>query len=280
MSDVNVLPELKQIIGAMLFASKNPLGVPEIRKCLQGVAEERGGAEAAFAEVTPKDVREALDAFREDLSRMKTGFTVVELAQGFRLENDPSCGPWLRHLLQKGRANRLSKPALETLAIIAYRQPCTRAQIETVRGVAVDQILRNLIEMQLIRITGRSELPGRPWLFGTTQKFLEYFGLRDVRELPGVEELRRMEEEQEKARAAKAVAGEPAEETAIVAAPEAAPGDEPAAAGDVASSGAADDDADEKDDDEYDDDEFEDDDEDEDEDEDDDYDEEDDDEDF
>lgn len=224
MSDVNVLPELKQIVGAMLFAAKAPLGVTEIKKCLQGVAEERGGSYADFGQLAPREIRDAIDAFRDDLGKMKAGFTVVELAQGFRLENDVSCGPWLRVLLQKGRANRLSKPALETLAIIAYRQPCTRAQIETVRGVAVDQILRNLMELQLVRITGRSELPGRPWLFGTTQKFLEYFGLRDVRELPGVDELRRLEEEQEKARAEKAGSDEPA-----VLAGEPAPADEPSA---------------------------------------------------
>ncbi len=93
-------------------------------------------------------------------------------------------------------AAQLSRPALETLAIIAYRQPCTRAEIEAVRGVAVDQIIRNLMEMQLIRIVGRSELPGRPWLFGTSQKFLEHFGLKRLDDLPGTEELRRLEQEQ------------------------------------------------------------------------------------
>jgi segregation and condensation protein B len=82
---------------------------------------------------------------------------------------------------------------LETLAIIAYRQPCVRSEIEAVRGVAVDQILRNLLELQLVRIVGRSELPGRPMLYGTTQKFLEYFGINDLNDLPGVEELKGLE---------------------------------------------------------------------------------------
>lgn len=201
MSEHDVLPELKQIIGAMLFASKTPVTVGDIRRCLEQVAEAHGGPVRDFAAVTPEDIRTALEALDQALSAQKVGFHVIELANGFRLENDANCGLWLRHLLQKGRPNRLSKPALETLAIIAYRQPCTRAEIEAVRGVAVDQILRNLMDMQLIRITGRSELPGRPWMFGTAQKFLEYFGLRDVKELPGVEELRRMEEEQERKRA-------------------------------------------------------------------------------
>jgi segregation and condensation protein B len=201
MSDQAVLPELKQIIGAMLFASKTPITVGDIRRCLEEVAEAHGGPVRDFAAVTLEDIRTALESLGQLLEAQKLGFHIVEMANGFRLENDANCGLWLRHLLQKGRPNRLSKPALETLAIIAYRQPCTRAEIESVRGVAVDQILRNLMDMQLIRITGRSELPGRPWMFGTAQKFLEYFGLRDVKELPGVEELRRMEEEQERKRA-------------------------------------------------------------------------------
>jgi segregation and condensation protein B len=225
MSDQDVLPELKQIIGAMLFASKTPITVGDIRRCLEQVAESAGGPARDFGAVTPEDIRTALEALTETLQNQKAGFHVVEVAHGFRLENDANCGLWLRHLLQKGRPNRLSKPALETLAIIAYRQPCTRAEIEAVRGVAVDQILRNLMDMQLIRITGRSELPGRPWMFGTAQKFLEYFGLRDVKELPGVEELRRMEEEQERKRKETPVeAAEPVLqlETSETAAPETA----------------------------------------------------------
>ncbi len=261
MSEHDVLPELKQIIGAMLFASKTPITVGDIRRCLEQVAEAHGGPARDFAAVTPEDIRTALEALDQALGAQKVGFHVIELANGFRLENDANCGLWLRHLLQKGRPNRLSKPALETLAIIAYRQPCTRAEIEAVRGVAVDQILRNLMDMQLIRITGRSELPGRPWMFGTAQKFLEYFGLRDVEDLPGVDELRRMEEEQERKRKEETPVSEPAlqEAPAQPTVAEADPGvkpDEPDEAGDEES---------DPDDDEYDEDEFDDDDEDEDE---------------
>ena len=99
-------------------------------------------------------------------------------------------------MLQKGRGARLSLPALETLAIVAYRQPCVRSEIEAVRGVAVDAILKNLLEMQLVRVVGRSEMPGRPWMFGTTQKFMEHFGLKSLDDLPGTDELRRLEAEQ------------------------------------------------------------------------------------
>lgn len=199
-----VLPELKQIIGAMLFVRKEPLTVAEIRRVLSATAERRGGITSDFAKAGEDLVREAIAALGRELSERKMGFHVMEVAGGFRLENDANCGPWLRTMLQKGRGARLSLPALETLAIVAYRQPCVRSEIEAVRGVAVDAILRNLLEMQLIRVVGRSELPGRPWMFGTTQKFMEHFGLKSLDDLPGTDELRRLEAEQARVRAPKA----------------------------------------------------------------------------
>jgi segregation and condensation protein B len=191
-----VLPELKQIIGAMMFVRKEPLTVAEIRRVLTSTAERRGGVTADFAKANEKQVREAVAELERELAERKLGFHILEVAGGWRLENDANCGPWLRVMLQKGRGTRLSLPALETLAIIAYRQPCVRSEIEAVRGVAVDAILRNLLEMQLIRVIGRSELPGRPWMFGTTQKFMEHFGLKSLDDLPGTDELRRLEAEQ------------------------------------------------------------------------------------
>jgi len=203
-----VLPELKQIIGAMLFVRKEPLTVEEIRRVLTATAERRGGITSDFAKANEALIREAVDELSRDLVERKAGFHVTEVAGGWRLENDANCGPWLRTLLQKGRGTRLSLPALETLAIIAYRQPCVRSEIEAVRGVAVDQILRNLMEMQLVRVIGRSELPGRPWMYGTTQKFMEHFGLKSLDDLPGTDELRRMEA-QMSAKGKKKPAGEP-----------------------------------------------------------------------
>ena len=196
MSDVEVLPELKQIVGALLFVSKQPLSVADIHRVLQQVAEVWGGNTKDFAGATEADIQVVIDQLRADLTEKHIGVHVMEVANGFRFENDSSCGPWLRHLLERGRPTRLSRPALESLAIIAYRQPVMRSEIEAVRGVQVDQIIRNLLEMQLIKIVGRSELPGRPWQFGTTQKFLEHFGLKNLMDLPGIEELRRMEDEQ------------------------------------------------------------------------------------
>ena len=196
MSDIEILPELKEIIGAMLFVARQPLTLADLRRVMAQVAETQGGITKDYARATEADLVAAVQQLKVDLIERRVGLEINEVANGFRLENNPLCGPWLRHLLEKGRPSRLSRPALETLAIIAYRQPCTRADIEKVRGVAVDQIIRNLLEMQLIRIMGRSDLPGRPWLFGTTQRFLEHFGLRNVDDLPSVQELRRMETEQ------------------------------------------------------------------------------------
>lgn len=237
MDEADVLPELKQIVGSLLFAAKQPMTTADLRRVLKDTARDYEGAAVDFATLKEKDIAEAVAALDETLRQTKVGIHVSEVANGFRLQNDISCGIWLRTMLDKGRANRLSKPALETLAIVAYRQPCTRSEIEAVRGVAVDAMLRNLIEMQLVKVLGRSELPGRPWLFGTTQKFLEYFGLRSLEELPGIEELKRREKQAEAIRAVEEAQAEtpplfPEEGDAGAAAEgtsEPAPGDEAAA---------------------------------------------------
>lgn len=205
MSDVNVIPELKQIIGALLFAAREPVSVDTIRKVLRDAAKQYEGPVKDFEKATVDDIKAALEQLNNDLTRQHAGIHVGEVANGYRLQNDLNCGLWIRQMLEKGRSNRLSKPALETLAIIAYRQPCTRQEIEAVRGVQVDAIMKNLMEMQLVKAAGRSELPGRPWLFATTQKFLEYFGLKNVQDLPGIEELRRMEKAQADAKRNEAI---------------------------------------------------------------------------
>jgi segregation and condensation protein B len=191
MSEIDVLPELKEVVGTLLFAAKSPLSVDEILRVIRQTAEKEGGMAADYGEAARGQVEEAVNALRRQISEAHVGFQLCEVGGGFRFENIPACGPWVRQLLDKGRSKGLSVPALETLAIVAYRQPCTRAQIEEVRGVAVDQILRNLLELQLVRIAGRSPLPGRPWLFGTTQHFLEHFGLRSLDDLPSREDLSR-----------------------------------------------------------------------------------------
>ena len=198
MNSPETLPELKEIIGAMLFAAKGPVTSKQIRKVFMQVAEDRGGMFAHFADVKEKQITDIMEEINRILLETRLGFSVHEVVGGSRLQNNLNCGPWVRELLEKGKPNRLSRPALETLAIIAYRQPCVKSEIEGVRGVAVDAILKKLLEMQLLKIVGRSELPGRPLLFGTTQKFLEHFGLTSLEELPGISELRRVQEEKNK----------------------------------------------------------------------------------
>ena len=191
-STVEVLPELKQIVGAMLFAAREPLTVKRIRKAMIETGSGFGGPYEQYAKATDKQIEGALDQFREELEKSRLGLGVALVGGAYRLQNDAACGPFVRALLEKNQAMRLTKPALETLAIVAYRQPCLRSEIEEVRGVSVDAVLRKLIDMQLVRVVRRSELPGRPWLFGTTQKFLEHFGINTIDDLPGSQELKRM----------------------------------------------------------------------------------------
>jgi segregation and condensation protein B len=193
MSSMEVLPELKQILGSLLFAAKKPLTAKELRKVLADAGASYGGPYEQFASIKEDEIIAAVEELKAELSRGSSGLCIADVAHGYRLQNEINCGPWVRTLLDKDHNARLSKPALETLAIIAYRQPILRSEIESVRGVAVDQVLRNLVEMQLVKVVARSDLPGRPWLFGTTQRFLEHFGLRGLDEMPGMEELKRME---------------------------------------------------------------------------------------
>jgi segregation and condensation protein B len=181
MPNLDALPGLKQILGALIFGSNRPLSLRELRDCLVEVAESDASVRV-YADVDNKQLRDSLNELTADLERNHAGFSLHETAGGFRLQSDAECGRWLKHLL-KAKPHRLSRPALETMAIIAYRQPISRADIETIRGVGVAHIIKALMEMQLVRIAGRSELPGRPFLYGTTHAFLDHFGLKDLRDL-------------------------------------------------------------------------------------------------
>jgi segregation and condensation protein B len=185
--------ELKQILGAIVFAARQPMTTGAIRKILQETAEINREEAATYGGIKESEIMASLHQLQVDCDTGKSGVHLIESAEGFRFQSDPVGGPWIRHMLNVGKPTRLSRPALETLAIIAYRQPISRAELEGVRGVAVDHVIRMLMEMQLIKIVGRSELPGRPMLYGTTALFLEHFGLKDVKELPGITELARME---------------------------------------------------------------------------------------
>ena len=259
--------ELKQVLGAIIFAARQPMTAGAVRKVLQETAEINREEAAIYGGIKEAEIKSALHQLQAECDAGKLGVHLVESAEGFRFQSDPAGGPWVRHMLNVGKPTRLSRPALETLAIIAYRQPISRAELEGVRGVAVDHVIRMLMEMQLIKIVGRSELPGRPMLYGTTTLFLEHFGLKDVKELPGITELARMDamrKKQEEAVAAVQETTAPREEAVEPDAADKSEGEDESHPADA----DAEEDADEEDEDEFDDEDEDEDDEDEDEDED------------
>lgn len=187
MEDKNEMPALKQLLGALIFGANRALKVAEMQKCLADVAQQEGGDTEVFKKVKEQDIISALEELQEDMKKQRTGFFLKQIAGGYMFQSDASCGKWLKNLLDRGRPDRLSHPALETLSIIAYRQPVTKAVIESIRGVDVSHMIKTLMEMQLVRIVGRSDLPGKPFLYATTQAFLEHFGLKDLKELSSIE---------------------------------------------------------------------------------------------
>jgi segregation and condensation protein B len=181
---------LSQVIEALLFAAQKPLTTRELLAAIKGAGAEDELMPNEFAKATEGQVAAALEQLKIDYVQQNRAFQLAEKSEGWQLASDPTYAPWVRQLFPAIKPARLTPPSLETLAIVAYRQPITRADIEAVRGVAVDGVLQNLMERGLVKIGGRAEVPGRPLLYETTQFFLEHFGLRDLDELPNAEELR------------------------------------------------------------------------------------------
>ena len=183
---------LAKIIEAVLFSAQKPLSIREITTAIKG-AQDDAAADGAndFSRVREPEIAAALEQLKIEYVQQERAFQLVEKAEGWQLVTEPQYAQWVRQLYPAPKPARLSAPALETLAIIAYRQPITRADVEAVRGVNIDGVLQTLMERGLVKIAGRAEIPGRPLLYETTQFFLEHFGLRDLDELPNVEELRK-----------------------------------------------------------------------------------------
>jgi len=183
---------LTRVIEALLFSAQKPLSIPEIATAIKGAEGDPAGAGPnEFSRVREAEVAAALEQLKIDYVEQERAFQLVEKAEGWQLATDPQYAQWVRQLFPAQKPARLSAPALETLAIIAYRQPITRADVEAVRGVNIDGVLQTLMERGLVKIAGRAEVPGRPLLYETTQFFLDHFGLRNLDELPNVEELRK-----------------------------------------------------------------------------------------
>jgi len=181
---------LARVIEALLFSAQKPLTLRELRGAIVGAGDEDSLSPNEFAHTSEADVAAALEELKVQYIEEQRGFQLAEKAEGWQLATDASYARWVQQLHPAPKVARLSPPALETLAIIAYRQPVTRADVEAVRGVSIEGVLQNLIERGLVKISGRAEVPGRPLLYDTTQFFLEHFGLRTLDELPNAEELR------------------------------------------------------------------------------------------
>ena len=167
-------PQVRAVLETLIFASPQPITAKEISRVLQGVSRE--------------DWERELLELRADYARDERGLQIVEVAAGYQITTRPEYNDWVRELLDPRTPTRLSIQALETLAVIAYKQPVTLPEIIELRGVKSGGVVKTLLEKRLIRITGRKEVVGRPMLYGTTKQFLLHFGLKDLEELPKIEE--------------------------------------------------------------------------------------------
>ena len=177
---------LQEIIGSLLFASETPLTANELRDSVRAVEAEEGENKEVmevYRTCTSKEIEAALRGLEKALEVAGRGFKLVCTGGTYRMQTTPSCGRYVRAMLKLDRPNRLGRASLETLAIVAYRQPLTKSEIEEIRGVDVSANIKTLMDLQLIRLVGKSELPGHPFLYGTTPLFLEHFGLASLQQL-------------------------------------------------------------------------------------------------
>jgi segregation and condensation protein B len=170
--------ELKAILEAVLFVSPEPVPVARLVSILGTVSKA--------------EVVQALGILTHDLNQDGRGIQLVQIAGGYRLVTKQEYGPWLKRMDKAKAAQKLSRSALESLAIIAYKQPLVRSEIEEIRGVETSGVLRTLCERKLVRIVGRKDVPGRPIMYGTTKFFLEHFGLHDLSQLPPLREFKEL----------------------------------------------------------------------------------------
>src|SRR5215831_13174811 len=187
--------ELKFILESVLFSAQKPLNTKELRDVLAGAAEHADGDETvrALKKIREEELTSNLEQLAHDHEQAGRSYRLACIAGSWQFVTQPEYAPWLKALVGvKARPPRLSQPALETLAIVAYRQPITRAEIEQIRGVNVDGTMQTLTERGLVEQVGRAEVVGRPMTYGTTALFLEYFGMRGLEDLPAADELRKI----------------------------------------------------------------------------------------
>jgi len=175
--------ELQGIVESLLFVSQEPLSIQRLT--------------AVIGDVNKADVVQALQSLGEELAEEGRGIRLAEIAGGFRLVTKQEYASWIKRMDKSKSAAKLSRSALESLAIIAYKQPIVRAEIEEIRGVEASGVVRTLLERKLVRIVGRKEVPGRPIMYGTTKYFLEHFGLADLSQLPPLREFKELGESEQ-----------------------------------------------------------------------------------
>lgn len=168
-------------IESLIFASDEPITLQEIQQCLEAVLEASFGAEELLAGIAALQKRYAQEGY---------GFELAEIAEGYQFLTKPAFHPTVGTFLRQTTRKRLSRAALETLSIIAYRQPITKSSMEKIRGVSCDYSVQKLLEKELVKIIGRDEGPGRPLLYGTSPKFMDYFGLKSLDDLPKPKEFK------------------------------------------------------------------------------------------
>ena len=166
--------QCKAFIEALIFVSENPLSLERMKEAIGGVQK--------------KEIQRLLSELIEEYNRAPRGFTLVEVAEGFQFRTRPEYAEWIKKL-KKTNPLALTQPGLETLAIIAYKQPVVRGEIEKIRGVDSVGVLRTLLERKLIRILGKKDVPGKPLVYGTSRQFLEMFGLKDLSSLPTLKDM-------------------------------------------------------------------------------------------
>jgi segregation and condensation protein B len=171
---------LKGIVEALLFASGEPLTVDRLVGVVEGVSRA--------------ELKDVLFALQADYGVEGRGLQLVEVAGGFQITTRADCAPWIKRLDRAKAGAKLSRSAMETLAIVAYKQPLVRAEIEQIRGVDTAGVLKTLLDRHLIRIVGRKNIPGRPIMYGTTKQFLQAFGLKDLASLPALREIKELGE--------------------------------------------------------------------------------------
>ncbi len=165
----------RSIIEALLFVSSEPLSVGQIKDLLDNVSES--------------EIQTVLDTLASEYEQRQGGLQVIQIADGYQMLTRLECSPWLKKLKTVTVSNKLSQAALETLSIIAYKQPIIKAELDKTRGVGSDGVLKTLLDRKLVKILGRQEMPGRPLLYGTTNEFLQYFGLKNISELPTLRDI-------------------------------------------------------------------------------------------